>query len=391
MDTKRKKVAVLIEATRGHERKLLRGIARYAQTKGNWIFYLDKLDPFYKRNKYDDNKILTESLINWGIDGVITRYRKNTLELQKKGIPVLHAIQRVNQDGPPGNIELDNEAIGKMGAEHLITRGFKNFGFCGLDEMFWSKTRQQSFSKKIIEVNLNAFCYKQPQPLKKLSWDIEQVAITKWLSSLPRPIGIMACNDDRAEHVIEGCKLSGLNVPEDVAVIGVDNDELVCEFSDPPLSSIALNSEKGGFEIAELLDSFMKHTEPSSGKIVVRPTHVAVRQSTNILAIKDQDVAKAIAFIRKNSHTIIQVEDIAEHVGIGLRILQAKFQKHLTSSIRDEIKRVRLNAIKKLLRETQMTVSQIAFHLGYSSDHNLARFFRKEMNVSPMTYRRENT
>jgi LacI family transcriptional regulator len=276
-----------------------------------------------------------------------------------------------------------------MAAKHLMERGFASFGFCGLEEMFWSKARCRGFSEEVIKNGFSVSFYEQPKSLSNLSWDIEQHAITQWLTSLRRPVGIMACNDDRAEHVAEGCKQAGLNVPEDVAIIGVDNDEFVCEFADPPLSSVALNSEKAGFEAAELLDEIMNGQTVAEKTILVKPTHIVVRQSTDILAIADEDVAKALAYIRKNSRNILQVEDIAGQVGISVRILQSRFQAVLGRTIRDELKKVRINEITALLRDTNMTVSQIAYQLGYSSDHNLARFFRAETKMSPVEYRRK--
>ncbi len=389
MTDKRKKIAVLIEAIRGHERSLLRGIAKYSRVKGDWVFYLDKLDPFYRNKSEKDGKLITK-LLNWQVDGIITRYPDKVSDFQQKNIPVVLAIQTENDNRQLGTIEFDNREIGRMAAKHLMERGFVNFGFCGLEEMFWSKARCAGFSEEVLKRGYNVSSYEQPKSLSKLSWDIEQHAIVEWVSSLHRPVGIMACNDDRAEHVAEGCKQVGLNVPEDVAIIGVDNDEFVCEFADPPLSSIALNSEKAGFEVAEYLDEVMNGQNPAAVRtILVKPTHIVTRQSTDILAIDDEDVARALAYIRKNSRNMLQVEDIAEQVGISVRILQSRFQSVLGRTIRDELKKVRINEVMALLRDTNITVSQIAYQLGYSSDHNLARFFRAETGMSPVEYRRK--
>jgi LacI family transcriptional regulator len=390
MNQQPKKIAVLIEAIRGHDRKLLKGISKYARTQGNWIFYLDKLDPFYKYKSSKEND-LTSKLLKWGVDGVITRYPEKVFELEKRGIPIVQAIQTDSADLAGKNIiEIANNEIGRFGAEHLLDRGFRHFGFCGLEEMFWSKQRSASFGQRVSEAGYNVSYYKQPKKLKNLYWEVEQVAITQWLKSLHRPTGIMACNDDRAEHVIECCKLADLNIPEDVAVIGADNDELICEFSNPPLSSVSINSENGGFEAAEMLDNIMHGRPVSQKKIIIRPLEVVTRQSTDILAIEDDDVAQAIAIIRRHSKAMIQVEEIADHVGIGLRVLQTRFRKVLGRSLREELKRVRLNEITNLLRHTKLTVSQIASQLGYGSDHNMARFFYKELKMSPQQYRKNN-
>jgi LacI family transcriptional regulator len=385
---KRKKVAVLIEAVRGHERALLRGIGKYARMQGRWVFYLNKLDPFYRRGKFKDD-VLVSRLLKWGVDGIITRYPGHIESFSKIGIPVVSAIQEEFEQDDYNIIEINNKAVGIMAAEHFMARGFRHYGFCGLNEMFWSNRRFESFARRLNEVGYDVSHYEQSRPLKYLSWDIELAAITKWLEQLPKPVAILVCNDDRAEHIIEGCKQAGLNIPEDVAVLGVDNDEFICEFSDPPLSSVVLNSEKGGYEAAELLDMYMNGHAGLKKKIVIDPTNIAERQSTDILAIEDRDVARAMAFIRSNSDRIIQAEDVADYVGLSLRVLQKRFHKVKGRSLREEFKRVRLAEITKLLRETRLTVSQIALSLGYSNDHNLARFFSKEEGISPSEYRKK--
>ena len=384
----RKKVAVLIEAIRGHERHLMLGIAKYARIKNNWVFYLDKEDPFYKDFSSGKHNI-KEKLENWGVSGIITRHPDMVEELSQKGIPVVIVKEIPEVKVGWNSINIDNDAIGKMAAQHLLERGFRNFGFCGLDdEFFWSKKRGESFGKTVISAGAKISYYKQPKPLEKLSWEFEQNVLADWIKSLPKPIGIMACNDDRAEHVMEACKSIQVNVPEDVAVIGVDNDELICEFSNPPLSSVSLNSEQAGFESAEVLDLMMMKKSTSKKRIIVLPTQVATRQSTDVLAIEDREVARAIAYIRERSHMDISAESVSEYIGLSLRVLQKRFRKAIDWSMRDELKRARMTRIKQMLLETNMTISQIADVLGYASNHNMSRFFKKECKSSPQAFRK---
>jgi LacI family transcriptional regulator len=386
----RKKVAVLIEAIRGHERHLMLGIAKYARMKNNWIFYLDKEDPFYKDFASGKHN-LKEKLESWGVNGIITRHPDTVKELSEKGIPVVIVKEIPKGEVGWNSINIDNQAIGTMAAKHLLERGFRNFGFCGLDdEFFWSKTRGESFAKTIIEAGAQISYYTQPRRLDKLSWEFEQNILAQWIKSLPKPVGIMACNDDRAEHVMEACKAIQVNVPEDVAVIGVDNDELICEFSNPPLSSVSLNSEQAGFEAAEVLDLMMMKKNTAKKRIIVLPTQVATRQSTDVLAIEDREVARAIAYIRERSHMDISAESVSEYMGLSLRVLQKKFRKAIGWSVRDELKRARMTRIKRMLLETNMTISQIADVLGYASNHNMSRFFKKECKSSPQAFRKEH-
>ena len=188
----------------------------------------------------------------------------------------------------------------------------------------------------------------------------------------------MACNDDRGHHVLEACKIAELRVPEDVAVIGVDNDILVCEMCDPPLSSIALNTESAGYETAELLDKLMRNTEMCGQEILVAPTHVVSRHSTDIFAIKDENVVKALCFIFKNIRRKIIVEDIVKVTSLSRRSLETKFKKNLGRSIMDEVRRMRIGIISKLLIETDLSIAEICNTFSFIDMDHIARYFKKE-------------
>jgi LacI family transcriptional regulator len=198
----------------------------------------------------------------------------------------------------------------------------------------------------------------------------------------------MACNDDRARQVMEACKIAGLHVPEEVAIIGVDNDDLVCNLSHPPLSSIALNFERSGYEAAELLDKLMTGEKMADQRIVVRPTHIVTRQSTDILAIEDREVAKAVRFIRQHSKEPIQVSDVVDAVLVSRRSLYHQFRRVLGRSPNEEIRRTRVEQIVRMLVETNLPVSKIAFALGYSSVAHIARYFRQEKGMNLQSYRK---
>jgi LacI family transcriptional regulator len=211
-----------------------------------------------------------------------------------------------------------------------------------------------------------------------------------WLKSLPKPVGLMTCTDDRSQDVVEASKIAGVHVPEDLAIIGVDNDELVCELSSPPLSSIALNTQRSGYEAAELLDKLMsrKRIKMANLTIVVHPTHIVTRQSTDILAIEDRDVVAAVRFIRRNAREMIQVDDVVDTVAVSRRSLEQRFRRELGCSVLAEIKRARIDQVARMLVETNLSVSQIALALGYSGVENIARYFRSEKGMSPLAYRK---
>jgi len=383
------KVILLIEASRGFGRELLSGIAKYSGLHGPWSFYREP--PFF-RDTGRKRKIL-DRIRNWGADGIITRYIAEIEEIVATGLPTIVASS-TNEGTPRGilgspTISTDNTAVGRIAAEHLLERGFRNFAYCGFEEIQWSVQRGQNFSERVAKAGYETHVYKRSKSRTQRSWDAEQPLLTDWLRSLPKPVGLMTCTDDRSQQVIEACKLIGLHVPEDVAIIGVDNDKLVCNLSNPPLSSVALATERGGYEAAELLDRLMSGESRVNQRIIIRPTHVDTRQSTDILAIEDPEVAAAVSFIRENAKEAIQVQDVVDSGTLSRRGLERRFRRILGRSILAEIRRVRIEQVAQMLAETNLPISQIALRLGYQSVDHIARYFRREKGLSPLKYRKE--
>ncbi len=198
----------------------------------------------------------------------------------------------------------------------------------------------------------------------------------------------MACIDERSQDVLEACKTAVIHVPEEIALIGGDNDKLICNLANPPLSSVAISGVRAGYQAAELLDRLMGHKDEIAGQqIIVEPTHIATRQSTDVLAVKDPEVAMAIRFIRQHVKEPIQVDNVAEASGLGRRSLEKRFRKIIGRSIHDEIRRVRVKQVIELLLTTNQSISQISLMMGYSSVNNISRYFRKEKGMSLLGYR----
>ena len=378
-----RKVVLLITPSREYTRGLLRGIAKYSRTQGLWAFYrpLDYREPKGKER-------LLPLMKTWNPDGILMREPHKIKDIIAMGVPTIscpYTRQRI-----PGitNIMTDHVSVGKMGAEHLLERGFQRFAYCGFDDWWWSRKRGEVFSKTAAEAGYPTYFYPQPRAKAKRTWDKELPIIADWLRTLPKPIGLMACNDDRGEWVIEACKIAGLNVPDEVAIVGVDNDQLICDLCDPPLSSIVLNVEKAGYKAAALLDKMMAGERATHRDLRVRPTYVAVRQSTDVLAIDDASVAAAIRFIRQHSKTVIQVNDVVNAVALSRRVLEKRFRTILGRSIHDEIRRTRVEQIIQMLAETVMSISEIAQALGFSDVAHISRYFRREKGMSPLAYRK---
>jgi len=383
--TKIPKVILLIDTSRAYGRGLLRGIAKYSNLHGPWIF--NWRPPFYRETGREE--IALSQLKDWSGDGIIIREQKKTIEIISMGLPTIVAPWREPFPGV-ANIITDSVAIGRMAAEHLLHRGFRHFGYCGFGDMFyWSRERSEGFSKRIAEAGFKTHFYQQPKSRAQRLWEKEQILLADWLKSLPKPIGLMACTDDRSRDVMEACKIAGLNVPVEIAIVGADNDEIICNLSDIPLSSVAFNVEKAGYEAAELLDELMAGKKMADQRILVRPTHVVARQSTDILAISDKEVAEAVRFIRRHSREPIQVRDVVDAIALSRRSLYQRFHRVLGRSPNEEIRRTRVEQITRMLVETDLSVKKIALALGFSDAAHIARYFRQEKGLSLIEYRKQ--
>ncbi len=279
MRTDQPKVALLIETARGYGRGLLRGIVRYSRLHGGWAFYI---------TPGDFEQALPE-MRQWGGTGIIARLEtpRITEAVLATDLPLvaLDLSDAQLADGSPlagaAEVRSDSSGAARLAAEYLLDRGFRQYAYVGVARRVWSRRRQAGFVDRLAEAGLSCEVYPQPRRKRDREWGREQATLAAWLRDLPKPVGVMACNDDRGRQVLEACRAAGVRVPEEAAVIGVDNDELLCDLSTPPLSSVALNTERGGFEAAALLDALMHGRPPAGRRIVVEPLRVETRQSTD--------------------------------------------------------------------------------------------------------------
>lgn len=376
-----KRVILLIESSRAYGRSLLRGIVKYSKLKGGWSFY----------NEPRGQEQSLPPFSSWEVDGAIVRLKESEKahRFLEKGIPIIVAREEKEINGVP-NIVGDNVAVGRMAAEYLLKKGFKHFGYCGFSSV-WSEARLRSFSETIRNAGYEISAHRPLQAPKPGSWQNELQQISEWLTGLPKPLAIMACNDDRGRHVIEACKMANMKIPHEVAVLGVDNDELFCELCDPPLSSIARDTEAAGFEAAAVLDKLMSGKKTDCNRIIVHPTHVVARVSSDILAIEDPEVAKALSFIQYHSRQHLLVDEVADAVAMSRRNLHRRFVKTLGRTVHEEIRRARVDLVVQMLLETDMTIAQVAYALGWPSEKHIAREFKAVKGVTPLAFRRLHT
>lgn len=371
------KVILLLETSREYGRQLQFGITKYSYFNGPWTFY---------REPGGRDRTLPQ-LKSWGANGIIAHAHSAAMVRRIVNTRIPTIIKGYRAEGYP-TIATNNTAIGQMGAEHLIDRGFRHLAYCGLDDRYWSVERGAAFADRVQRERLGIHVYRQPRSRSMRSWDKELAYMAKWLKALPKPVGVMACVDDRSQHVLQACKMIGLDVPSEVAILGVDNDELVCRLANPQLSSIALAAERAGYEAAELLDKLMAGEKMTGQRIVTQPTHVVARQSTDVLAMEDRMVAKALQFIRSHANEPIQVADVVEAVPISRRLLQKRFQMVLGRTILDEIRYTRAEQVAEMLSDTNLPISAIALACGFPSIDHIARSFRKIKGMSPLAYRK---
>jgi len=372
-------VVVLMESSRGSGRALLRGFAKYARHHGPWAFNWEPrgLNEFRARLGRVDAQ------------GFFLRDGRHIQKILALGLPTVVVGHRQENFPDAAHVVTDSEAAGRLAAGHLQACGFKHFAFFGPRRIRWSAARRESFQNCLKTAGHRIHSFDAPAEENAAPPRINYTATGRWLRSLPKPVGIMACNDDSAHHLVEACKMAGLNVPDEVGIIGVDNDELVCELSSPAISSVAINFEAAGYESARLLDGWMRSGRISlPARINAPATHVVPRMSTDILAVKDPRLLKALRFIRDHVRENVGVAEVARAAGLSRRGLENRFRRDLERSVLQEIRRSRVDLIARMLLETDLPVAAIASALGYENLQHIARYFRQEKNTSLIGFRK---
>jgi LacI family transcriptional regulator len=325
-------------------------------------------------------------------DGIILRDTEQLGEVLNYGLPAVVIGHQHTEVSGLVNVVTDSEAIGRMGAEHLLACGFKNFAYCGYaqsprEQTPWSEIRGRFFSDHVLEAGFGCPSQFLLSMVPK-DWSKERRSLAGWLKSLPKPLGLMACNDDCSRQVMEACKLAELSVPDAVGVIGADNDEIICGLTNPPMSSVAVNFERAGYDAAHALDGMMRRSSSVPSRIMAVASHVVARRSTDFVASDEPYLARALKFIRDRARESISVDDVARSAGLSRRALEKRFRYYLGRSVLDEVRRVRTDQIARLLVETDMTISEISDLLEFADAQHIARYFRAGKQMSPGDYRK---
>jgi len=386
MIEQRKEVALLVEWSRNYGRGVLKGIGHYVQAHGRWNIY-------HTERKLSDG--VPRWFKNWKGDGIIARIENPRLmqHLQRIGVPTVDLFEPVDSSGFP-SILTNDQTVARLAADHLIEQGFKRFAYCGLFGVISSDQRSACFAEYLASKGHEVIVYDNKRHAgtafisNSEEFELRCENVAAWIASLPRPVGLMACNDVRAHQILMACAGLDIAVPEEVAVIGVDNDEVVCELAWPPLTSIELNPEKVGFEAASLLDRLMRGVQPPCQPALVEPACLLPRQSTDIIATTDAEVAAAIHFIRKHACDGIQVEDVIKHLSISRSTLERRFARVLKRSPKREIVNTQLLQVKQLLARTDYSLAHIAKITGFKYVESMCCVFKRTTGRTPGQYRR---
>lgn len=372
-------VALLIETSNAYARGLLQGIVHYLRDHRPWSFHL------MEQGRGDDPPAW---LASWRGDGIIARIETPRIAraVRSAGLPTVDvSAARLVPELPW--VETDDEQIARVGAEHLLERGFRHFAFCGDGRFKWSEAREAHFRTALgSRAAGGVHCHR---PASGAGQDAAALAadLRRWVAGLPKPVGILAAYDIRGQQVLDACRALGLAVPADVAVLGVDNDELLCDLATPPMSSIIPNAHRTGYEAAALLERMMAGRRVPARGHLIPPLGVAARQSTDVLAVEDREVARALQFIRDHACEGIQVGDVLRVVPLSRRVLEQRFQRLLGRTPHREILRVRLDRIKRLLAETDLPLHRIAERTGFEHVEYLSVTFKRETGQTPSRYR----
>jgi LacI family transcriptional regulator, galactose operon repressor len=367
-----KQVALLIETSNAYGRGLLRGIMAYVREHEPWAFRL---------TEHGRGEVGRNELAGWKGHGAIARIENERVAAAVRQFrrPVVDvSAARLMPELPW--VETDDEAIARAAADHLLARGLRHFGYCGVDRFNWSRWRREAFRRYLAAAGLA--CSDGPAEGTR--------GLAEWVRALPKPAGVFACYDVRGREVLDACRQSEVEVPDQVAVVGVDDDELLCELSDPPLSSVVPDTRRAGWVAAELLSGWMAGRRPRRAGHRIPPLGVTTRRSTDMLAVEDPELAAALRFIADHACRGITVQDVLNQVPLSRRVLESRFQRVLGRTPHDEILRAQLERAKQLLVQRHLTLAAVAHQAGFRSGEYLGAVFKRELGLTPGEYRKQH-
>jgi LacI family transcriptional regulator len=379
----RKTVALLIETSNAYARGLLDGIIAYQREHDPWSVYVGEQGRGAKPPTW---------IKNWRGDGIIARIETVAIAsaVRRCHLPIVDvSAARLVKNIPW--VETDDREIAKIAAQHLIDRGFEKLAFLGEAKYNWSKLRQQHFEAAAAAAKCESFVFEgKNRNDEDYSWTRESRRLKAWVQRLPKPIGVMACYDFAGQQLLDVCRELDLAVPEQLAVVGVDNDVRLCRLCSPPLSSVIPDTHRTGYQAAQLLDQLMRGATKTEEALLIPPSGIAERQSSDVYALDDPDIVTALRFIRENACSGISVADVLKAVPLSRRVLEHRFQKLVKRTPHAEIIRIRMERACRLLRETDLSLADISRRSGFSDPDYFSVAFKSYMQTTPRNFRKSS-
>ena len=374
------RVALLVETTRTYTRELLSGVRHYIAAHGPWSTFLelralDSSPPAWLRH--------------WDGDGILTRTFTQEMAglIAASGLPAVE-LRATNLAGDRPFVGMDNAHIGRAVAEHFFERGYRQFAAYSLKTERFFIERVRNFVSAVQAFGCPCSELPESSSDSVTDWEQSQARLIAWLEQLPKPVGIFAANDQLGVRLLEACQRAGVAVPEEVAVVGAENEETLCAFATPPLTSVRFDGQAVGYAAAELLDRLMQGKSPRRREILIPPKGIVVRASSDELVINDPLVARAARLIRENAMTGINVEDLCRKLNASRSTLDRRMRAALKRSPKEEITRIRFCEVERLLRETDLTIEVIAEQTGFAHSHYLQAVFKQTYGQTPGQFRR---
>lgn len=373
--------------TEAFAHNLLRGILEYSKGREPWV--VCRMPPSYKQANGIPGVL--EWAKKWEVDAIIAQFDDtDEVELFRQNGIIALAQDFKSRFSVIPNITSRYKQTGQMAADFFLQKGFRNFAFYGYKDVVWSEERCMGFRDRIVEKGFgDCFFEYQKQSLENL-WYYESEPVANWIKSLPRPVALMACDDTQGNKIMELCRVLGIKIPEEVAVLGVDNDEIICGLSDPPLSSVNLNIVKGGYEAARLIERLLRDKDAISEDVVIQPVTIVNRLSTDIYATDNPVILTALKYIHQNLINKISVEDIVRQVPLSRRLLEIRFKQVTGQPIYQYISNLRMERFAQLLLANTEPVADLAVQVGLADAKNLARQFKEWKGCTPVEYRKWN-
>jgi len=364
-----RRIGLALDAVAAYGRGIIRGVMTYAHTKPDWTI---TAEPQWSFSEPAD-------IERWDVDGLIVQtfsreFEKRVIEL---GLPATNVSNFCGDELHLPSVLPDDDAVAVMAANYLISLGFRQLAYCWSGGTQYGQLRLDGFRRRAAESGI---------PVHECNAIL--TPLDKWIQRLPKPIGVLGCNDDWAHRILKSARQQGIKVPDQIAVLGVDNDELFNALVTPSLSSIALPAEQIGFEASAQLDRLMNGEKLERVLTLLPPLRIVARASTDVLAIEDEDVVLAVRFIREHAAEPLQVDDVLDHVPLSRRSLERRFRQLVSHSISDEIRRAHIERAKHLLVNSDLAMPQVATASGFTTATRLGIVFHKEVGESPTDFRR---